>query len=183
MFRLVRALPLVLLVFCGWPVAADAIDSELTLGVLAFRGEQAALQRWGATADYLSRSLEGYHFRLLPLTLEGMREAVAADRVDFVLTNTGNYVVLEDAFGISRLATLKATHGDMTYTQFGAVIFCRRDRADLDSLQDLAGRSMMAIRPLRARRRTRAKSSMMGISGNPPSSQKRRAFTKSAWSP
>ena len=145
MFRLVRALPLVLLGFCAWPAAADATDTELTLGVLAFRGEQAALQRWGATADYLSHSLEGYRFRLLPLTLEGMREAVAADRIDFVLTNTGNYVVLEDAFGISRLATLKATHGGMTYTQFGAVIFCRRDRADLDSLQDLVGQSMMAV--------------------------------------
>jgi C4-dicarboxylate-specific signal transduction histidine kinase/ABC-type phosphate/phosphonate transport system substrate-binding protein len=124
---------------------ARAADTELTLGVLAFRGEQAALQRWSATTDYLSHNLEGFRFRLLPLTLDGMREAVADDRLDFVLTNTGNYVVLEDAYGISRLATLKATHAGNTYTQFGAVVFCRKERSDLDSLDDLAGRSMMAV--------------------------------------
>ena len=122
-----------------------AADTELTLGVLAFRGEPAALQRWSATADYLSHSLDGYRFTLLPLTLDGMRDAVAEDRLDFVLTNTGNYVVLEHAHGISRLATLKATGGGKTYTQFGAVIFCRGERDDLNSLQDLAGHSMMAV--------------------------------------
>ena len=128
-----------------WSVTAGAADTELTLGVLAFRGESAALQRWSATADYLSRSLEGYRFTLLPLTLDGMRDAVADDRLDFVLTNTGNYVVLEDAYGIARLATLKATDGGRAYTQFGAVIFCRRERDDLNSLRDLAGHSMMAV--------------------------------------
>ncbi len=138
---------------CRWPLVALALwsstagaaDTELTLGVLAFRGESAALQRWSATADYLSRSLEGYRFTLLPLTLDGMRDAVADDRLDFVLTNTGNYVVLEDAYGIARLATLKATDGGRAYTQFGAVIFCRRERDDLNSLRDLAGHSLMAV--------------------------------------
>jgi C4-dicarboxylate-specific signal transduction histidine kinase/ABC-type phosphate/phosphonate transport system substrate-binding protein len=138
-----RLLALLALTLCRCP--AGAADTELTLGVLAFRGEQAALQRWSATADYLGRNLEGYRFRLLPLTLDGMREAVAGDRLDFVLTNTGNYVVLEDAYGISRLATLETTHGDRSYTQFGAVIFTRRERTDLNSLQDLKGHSMMAV--------------------------------------
>ena len=125
--------PLLLLALPLPPAAAA--DTELTLGVLAFRGEPAAIQRWSATADYLSRSLDGYRFTLLPLTLDGMRDAVAEDRLDFVLTNTGNYVVLEHAHGISRLATLKATDGGKTYTQFGAVIFCRRERDDLNSLR------------------------------------------------
>jgi len=138
-----RLLALIGLALYRAPAIAD--DSELTLGVLAFRGEQAALQRWSATADYLSRNLDGYRFRLVPLSLDGMREAVAADRLDFVLTNTGNYVILEDAYGISRLATLQATYGGDTYTQFGAVIFTRRERAELNSLQDLKGHSMMAV--------------------------------------
>ena len=143
MSRAVRLLALFALLLYRCP--AVAADSELTLGVLAFRGEQAALQRWSETADYLSRNLDGYRFRLLPLTLDGMREAVAGDRLDFVLTNTGNYVVLEHAYGISRLATLETTHGGQSYTQFGAVIFTRRERDDLNSLQDLKGQSMMAV--------------------------------------
>jgi len=130
---------------CLLPVRASTPAAELTLGVLAFRGEAHALQRWSATAEYLSRNLEGFRFRLLPLTLDGMREAVADDRLDFILTNTGNYVVLEDAYGISRLATLKVNHGGVTFTQFGAVVFCRRERSDLNSLEDLEGHSMMAV--------------------------------------
>jgi C4-dicarboxylate-specific signal transduction histidine kinase/ABC-type phosphate/phosphonate transport system substrate-binding protein len=130
---------------CLWPLPAPAAPAELTLGVLAFRGETHALERWSATAEYLSQSLDGFRFRLVPLTLDGMREAVADDRLDFILTNTGNYVVLEHAYGISRLATLKLDHGGETYTQFGAVVFCRRERSDLNSLKDLAGRSMMAV--------------------------------------
>jgi len=139
------AAPWLLLLALFYPFDSSAADTELTLGVLAFRGEPAALQRWSATADYLSSRLDGYRFRLEPLTLDGMREAVAGDRLDFVLTNTGNYVVLEHAYGISRLATLKANYGGTSYTQFGAVIFCRRERDDLNSLQDLAGHSMMAV--------------------------------------
>jgi len=141
-----RAAPwlLLLLALCR-PTGGSAADTELRLGVLAFRGEPAALQRWSPTAEYLSQRLDGYRFTLVPLTLDGMRDAVAGDRLDFVLTNTGNYVVLEHAYGISRLATLKATHGGMTYTQFGAVVFCRRERDDLNSLRDLAGHSMMAV--------------------------------------
>lgn len=145
-FRL-RLAVIAILPALAWlgPLCASTATAELTLGVLAFRGEAHALERWSATAEYLSQSLDGYRFRLLPLTLDGMREAVADDRLDFILTNTGNYVVLEDAYGISRLATLKVNHGGGIYTQFGAVIFCRRGRSDLNSLQDLAGHSMMAV--------------------------------------
>ncbi|MDH3858645.1 MAG: phosphate/phosphite/phosphonate ABC transporter substrate-binding protein, partial [Gammaproteobacteria bacterium] len=86
----------------AWPIATFA-QAELTIGVLAFRGEQDALERWFPTAEYLSSSMAEYQFKIVPLSLEGMRSHVEQDKLDFVLTNTGNYVVLENAFGISRL--------------------------------------------------------------------------------
>jgi ABC-type phosphate/phosphonate transport system substrate-binding protein len=117
----------------------------MTIGVLAFRGVQDAIERWAPTAHYLSKRIADYRFRIVPLTLEGMLSHVEQDRLDFVLTNTGNYVVLENAFGISRLATLKVRHLGEDFTQFGAVIFTRQDNSGLNTLQDIAGHSMMAV--------------------------------------
>ena len=95
----------------------------MRIGVLAFRGQEDAFERWQPTARYLSERIGGYRFSIVPLTLEGMLSSVAADQLDFILTNTGNYVVLENAYGISRLATLKVLHLGEEFTQFGAAIF------------------------------------------------------------
>jgi two-component system sensor histidine kinase TtrS len=142
--RLILLLSLagLLLGICSNPLHAQA---ELTIGVLAFRGEQDAIERWSPTADYLSSSMTEYQFQVVPLSLEGMRSHVEQDKLDFVLTNTGNYVVLEDAFGISRLATLKVRHLGQDFTQFGAVIFTRRDHPELNRIADIADHTMMAV--------------------------------------
>ena len=118
---------------------------EMSIGVLAFRGEQDALERWSPTAEYLTENVADYRFRVVPLTLEGMVTEVSRDRLDFILTNTGNYVVLENAFGISRLATLKVRHLGKDFTQFGAVIFTRHDHPELKEIKDIAGHSMLAV--------------------------------------
>ncbi|UCH41495.1 MAG: PhnD/SsuA/transferrin family substrate-binding protein [Gammaproteobacteria bacterium] len=118
---------------------------EMTIGVLAFRGEEDAIERWSPTARYLGERISGYRFEIVPLTLDGMSSEIANDRLDFILTNTGNYVVLEHAYGISRLATLKVRHLGQEFTQFGAVIFTRAEQNDLKRLEDIAGYSMMAV--------------------------------------
>ena len=89
----------------AWTTVVQA--DELQIGVLAFRGHDAALARWSATAEYLTRQIPEHRFVIVPLDLERMSDAVASESLDFVLTNTGNYVVLESDFGVSRLATLK----------------------------------------------------------------------------
>ena len=120
-------------------------QADMSIGVLAFRGKQDAIERWSPTARYLSERISGYRFEIVPLTLDGMSTEVANERLDFILTNTGNYVVLENAYGISRLATLKVRHLGREFTQFGAVIFTRAEQKDLQRLEDIAGHSMMAV--------------------------------------
>jgi two-component system sensor histidine kinase TtrS len=120
-------------------------QTEMSIGVLAFRGQQDALERWQPTARYLSKRIADHHFTILPLTLEGMLSRVENDQLDFILTNTGNYVVLENAYGISRLATLKVLHLGEEFTQFGAAIFTRRDHPELNQIEDIAGHSLMAV--------------------------------------
>lgn len=115
------------------------------IGVLAYRGYEYALQRWTFTADYLSLHLGDVDFEIVPLDLEDMDTAVYEGSIDFVLTNPGNYVALEAEYGTTRIATLQNCFGEANLTRFGAVIFARRDRADLRELGDLRGWRFMAV--------------------------------------
>jgi len=148
MIRKVR----LILFFCGiaaclpgFSVAGSANNEKIKIGVLAFRGAEAALNRWAITAQYLGRSIDGYSFQMVPLSLADMKTAVAREEIDFVLTNTGNYVDLEARYGITRIATLRTPSTVLAGNVFGAVIFSRADRQDIKTLEDLRGKSFMAV--------------------------------------
>lgn len=120
-------------------------DTDVVIGVLAYRGHQNAIRRWQPTADYLSHAIPRHHFVVRALTLHGMQQATARGELDFVLTNPGDYVDLESRYGISRLVTLRNLRDGNAYTEFGAVIFTRADRKDIQNLRDLKGKSFMAV--------------------------------------
>ena len=127
------------------PSIAHAKSKNVTIGVLAFRGAEAALKRWSATAEHLDRSIDGFNFEMIPLSLGDMKKSVSNNELDFVLTNTGNYVDLEARYGITRIATLRTPSTVLTGNVFGAVIFTRSDRTDIQTLEDLKGKSFMAV--------------------------------------
>ena len=117
----------------------------IKIGVLAHRGHEDALKRWSLTAEYLTKAIKGYEFIIKPKSLSGMREATENNLVEFVLTNPGNYVDIEANFGATRIATLKVKQRDHAYTVFSAVIFVRHDNTDINRLEDLRGKSFMAV--------------------------------------
>lgn len=125
--------------------AADGAQEEIKIGVLAHIGEEEALRMWTPTADYLSAQMPGYTFVIVPLDNDNIASVVENAQVDFVITNPGSYVELEYKYGISRTATLKNLRPGEAYDEFGAVIFTRADRDDINDLGDLKGSSFMAI--------------------------------------
>lgn len=129
---------LLLWLVAGVAVAAPA-PQVVTIGVLAFLGAERSLSEWAPTRAALERALPGHSFELIPLDIAGTRRAVANGDIDFLITNPGNYVELEAAYGVSRIATLDG--GDAV----ASVIFTRADRADLGGLDDLKGASFMAV--------------------------------------
>ncbi len=139
MFRLL----FILLAFSG--PFAQASDHLVRLGVLAHRGKEEALKSWGATAQYLSQQIPGYHFVIVPLSNDDIGPAVEYNELEFVLTNPGSYAELEFGFGITRIATLKNDSPLGAYSVLGAVIFTRSDRTDIKSLTDLRGKRFMAV--------------------------------------
>lgn len=142
-FTVIIMAGLLLAGLAGSLVRADS--DTVTVGVLAHRGNEACIRMWTPTIRYLAEEVRGYKFRLLPLDLDGMSAALEQRKVDFVLTNPGNYVELERRFGVTRIATLRNRRHGEPYTLFGAVIFVRADREDLRTLSDLKNRSFGAV--------------------------------------
>lgn len=122
-------------------------ESVVRIGVLAYRGKPRALQRWSATAEYLSTNI-GRHFQIVPVNLDEIGDAISAGYIQFTLTNPGNYVSLESRFGASRIATMQTREQGRTHVRYGAVIFTRGDNFEIQSLVDLKGKSFMAVSAL-----------------------------------
>lgn len=127
------------------PIKRELI--EIKIGVLAMRGVEKAFSKWGPTAAYLSKAVPGYQFSVIPLSNDTLGPAVRGQAVDFVISNPASYAVLEATDGISRIATLKNRRLKGTYTKFGAIIFTKSQREDINSLSDLKGKSFMAVHP------------------------------------
>jgi two-component system sensor histidine kinase TtrS len=125
--------------------AADPANVPVAVGVLAYRGNEIARLMWEQTTDYLTAALPGYDFRLVPLDLHEIQDALKHGNIDFILTNPGNYVEIEAQYGITRIATLKNVRQGHVCKEFGAVIFTRADRDDIRDLRDLKHASFAAV--------------------------------------
>ena len=125
---------------------AQEREKSIKIGVLAYRGADHALSMWEPTAKYLSAQLPSYSFIIVPLKFEEINPAVKKGEVDFILANSSIYVELENYYGVSRIATMKNLSSAGGYTTlFGGVIFTRADRNDINSLEDLKGKSFMGV--------------------------------------
>jgi signal transduction histidine kinase/ABC-type phosphate/phosphonate transport system substrate-binding protein len=121
-------------------------DSRLVkIGVLANRGTERCLEKWGPTAEYLTGEIAGTRFVIKPLAHDEVAPAVRRGEVDFILTNPSFYVELERLYNVSRIVTLKNLHLGKAYTVYAAAIFRRADRDDLRDLGDLKGTTFMAV--------------------------------------
>lgn len=151
---------LVLIAF-GFPAFSIPVDSiadpalqpdamhavPVRIGVLAHRGLANALKAWLPTAQYLTKNISNYEFSIVPLSNDTIETAVKNRQVEFILTNPASYAGLEANYGVSRLVTLRNLRAGQSYTKFGALIFTRADRSDITTLQDLKGKSFMAVHP------------------------------------
>jgi diguanylate cyclase (GGDEF)-like protein/PAS domain S-box-containing protein len=142
--RLVRLLAVTALL--GVPALAIG-DEFKRIGVLAFKGETEAREHWWPTIDYLSENIPGYRFHLVPVTNDNIELLIRTGVLDFVITNSGSYIALEESQGLTRIATLIRSWDGGEQKRFGAVIFTRADRDDIQSLKDLKDKSFMGVHP------------------------------------
>ncbi|ATU08431.1 hypothetical protein BKM01_06365 [Methanohalophilus portucalensis] len=135
----------VLFIILTCSIVVSASGDPLRIGVLANRGDEAAMERWGPTIDYLDAGFPEKDVVLVPMDFEQMTSEVANEQIDFLITNPLVYVELEVDHNVQRIATLKESWGGRSYTVFGSVIFTKNDRINVNSLNDVESLSVMAV--------------------------------------
>jgi len=145
MYLFRRCVFLLLLVLVGPTQGAAAEPRAVRIGVLAFLDADVMSSQWAPLLDHLAAALPGYKPVLVQFDHAALRDAVANQSIDFVITNPGNYVALEMEFGISRIATLDTAQAPSPMRAVGSAVIVRADRQDLRTLADLAGKRVMAV--------------------------------------
>lgn len=119
--------------------------ATIFIGVLSHRGDESTLKNWSPTADYLTQIIDEHEFKIVPLDFTEIDPAVKNGAIDFLLVNPSIYVSMEVRYRISRIATLNNLMGVAPYNTFGGVIFTRNERIDIAELEDIVGKSLMAV--------------------------------------
>ena len=126
---------------------ADAGDATtVRIGVLAYKGADAVQRDWSYVRHWLDASIPGHRFILLAFDQPGLTRAVHERSIDFVITNSGHYVALENSDGVSRIATIQSPWALSPRQSIGSAIVVRKD-ARLHTLADLAGKHVLAVGP------------------------------------
>ncbi len=124
----------------------DALH-KVRIGVLIKRSKERCLEKWSPTANYLSYTMPGYYFTIVPLGYDDIESAVARDSVDFLLANPAFYVLLEQRYGLTRIATLKNAEEGKVVTGFGGVLIARADRQNGEATVNLKNASFAGVHP------------------------------------
>ncbi len=130
-------------------LAASQVDQpemvEVKIGVLAKRGTAFCKKQWSPTITYLNAQIPGYSFTLVPLGFEEILPAVNHQEIDFILSNSAIFAGLEVVYGASCVATMVNLLRHQEVNAFGGVIFYKAGRKDIRFLDDLKGKTFMAV--------------------------------------
>jgi len=113
---------------------------EIRLGILAKRGYQAAMERWGPFAQYLSKKV-GTDVKVVPVNFFQLPEYVSHDKVDLVIANQKFYVSLKKMYGIRAIGTLITASGG---PYMGGVIFTSR-KSRIRNINQIRGKKVGAV--------------------------------------
>lgn len=128
------------------PLADSSDASTVRIGVLAFKGAEAVQEDWSHVRNWLATTIPDHRFILLDFDQAGLTRAVQERNIDFVITNSGHYVALENSDGASRIATIESPWALSPRQSIGSAIVVRND-ARLHTLADLAGKHVLAVGP------------------------------------
>lgn len=122
------------------------LADEIRIALRANKGAEKGLQKWQATADYLSEKIPEHTFVMVPFeNNSALNQAISLGEYHFALTNPASAVEHKIRYGAQPLATLVNKRQGNGYSKFGSVIFTRSDRSDINKLEDLKGKVFLAV--------------------------------------
>lgn len=118
----------------------------IKIGLRAIHGIEKSMAQWQKTADYLSEKIPEHNFVFEPYVgLTELMYQTEQNQFDFVLSNPSSYIDMNVKLGASAILTLKNKRQGKPYTQFGSVIFVRKDNDNINSIKDLYNKNFMAV--------------------------------------
>lgn len=139
---MLRLLFLALLLLSATLVQAD----EIRIGLRAHSGVAKGVTMWQPTADYLTKNIPEHHFIMIPMSdIDELLSNTGRGDFHFVITNPSSAVEMSLLYDASTMLTLNNKRQGRGYSKFGAVIFVRRDRDDLNTIKDLKGKVLKAV--------------------------------------
>ena len=128
-------------------IASSSVSADtIKIGLRAHHGIEKSMKQWKKTADYLSEKIPEHKFIMIPLVgLNELMQEAEQGQFDFVLTNPSSFVEMELRMGASAILTLRNKRQGKPYTQFGSVIFTRKDNNNINSIHDLEDKKIVAV--------------------------------------
>jgi two-component system sensor histidine kinase TtrS len=127
-------------------MAASALAGPpVRIGVLDYRGPNEAVASWGELPARLAEAIPGHRFELVLLDGPALREAVRSGELEFVLTNSSQYIELESEFGIQRIVTVMLPEALSPEQALGSALVVLAGRNDLVRLEDLRGKRIATV--------------------------------------
>ena len=115
----------------------------LQIGIFNYRPASVLATMWQPLAEYLQHYLPRHDITLHFLDQQEMAEAVGNKLLDVVFTNPVHYVSLRVTGVLSgAIATQVSLEQGHPVAQLGGVIIRRKDRNDLQTLQDIRGKTV-----------------------------------------
>ncbi len=136
---------LVLLTLTIFLCALSAQAADVRIGVLAKNGPAKVMKKWAATGEYLSAKL-GKSVEIVPLDFDKVNPAIEANSVDFFLVNSSMFVTAKVKFGASAIITMINSRQGMALKSFGGVIITSAYNDAINSIEDIKGKSFMAVK-------------------------------------
>lgn len=145
--RSILSMALFLACLASGVAPAQPAPPELRIGVLAYRGAEEAERTWQSTFDYLAHALPQYKIQVVSGTAAFLTAAVAAHRLDFLITNPGHFLELKVDYSATALATEQDLEGPSPSEAVGAAIFVPSGSLELQTLSDLRHVRVAAVSP------------------------------------
>lgn len=137
---------LFLVIFSLFLSGFASAEEDIRIALRTNKGAQKGLAQWQATADYLSKNIPGYRFILVPFeNNSSLNQAISFKTFHFCLTNPASGIEHKIRYGAQPLATLVNKRQGKGYSKFGSVIFTRAERHDVNTLQDLKGKTFIGV--------------------------------------
>lgn len=135
------------LLLTGFKQIESHEQTKVNVLVIALYGVEIAKDEWQPTIDHLQSSVPQYEFKLIPIPpieLNRIKELIARQEIDFVITQPAIYVDLELNFGISRILTMVKKGG---LSEFGSTLITRSD-SGIKAIEDLHGKTIGGVAKL-----------------------------------